>query len=79
MQRDVASLMETGLSVVHSIIGGTEMVDLVVADLGELDEGDTRRLVGVMATLVELAVESDTLNDLDRAVQLMVDADRKGK
>ncbi|WP_043537127.1 hypothetical protein [Actinomyces polynesiensis] len=73
MQRDVASLMETGLSIVHSTIG-TEM-----ADLGELDEGDTRRLVGVMATLVELAVASDTLNDLDRAVQLMVDVDRKGK
>lgn len=78
MQRDVASLMETGLSIVHSTIG-TEMADLVVADLGELDEGDTRRLVGVMATLVELAVASDTLNDLDRAVQLMVDVDRKGK
>lgn len=79
MQRDVASLMETALSVVHSTTLGTEMADLVVADLGELDEGDTRRLVGVMATLVELAVESDTLNDLDRAVQLMVDVDGRGK
>lgn len=78
MQRDVASLMETGLSIVHSTIG-TEMADLVVADLGELDEGDTRRLVGVMATLVELALASDSLDDLDRAVQLMVDVDQRGE
>ena len=79
MQRDVVSLMETALSVVHSTTIGTEMADLVVTDLGELDEGDIRRLVGVMAILVELALASDTLNDLDRAVQLMVDVDREGE
>lgn len=77
MSRDTSALLETGLSVLHSTINGPQMADLAVEDIMDLELTEVRRLVGIMGTLVELALSCGSVTELDRAVELLVSVERR--